>query len=93
MAPSFSTIKLVSESVAQTVCRRGFAKAAKGAFLSNAAGGTTGRVVAKPTEVASSSMWVPDPVTGYYRPENQAVQADAAELRKRLLKNRFTTFN
>ncbi|RZR72657.1 hypothetical protein BHM03_00015565 [Ensete ventricosum] len=33
---------------------------------------------------ASSSSWVPDPVTGYYRPANVRVQ-DAAELREMLL--------
>lgn len=30
--------------------------------------------------------WIPDPVTGYYRPANQAVQVDAAELRAMMLR-------
>ncbi|KAK2970066.1 hypothetical protein RJ640_006539 [Escallonia rubra] len=33
--------------------------------------------------------WVPDPVTGYYRPENQAKELDAAELRELLLKHKI----
>ncbi|MCL7026383.1 hypothetical protein MKW94_029261 [Papaver nudicaule] len=32
------------------------------------------------------SSWVPDPVTGYYRPENHADEIDVAELREMLLK-------
>ncbi|KAJ0976282.1 hypothetical protein J5N97_018247 [Dioscorea zingiberensis] len=31
---------------------------------------------------ASSSSWVPDPVTGYYRPANRRPEVDAADLRK-----------
>ncbi|RWW35179.1 hypothetical protein GW17_00000008 [Ensete ventricosum] len=31
---------------------------------------------------ASSNSWVPDPVTGYYRPGNLRAQVDAAELRE-----------
>ncbi|KAK2990454.1 hypothetical protein RJ640_011202 [Escallonia rubra] len=33
--------------------------------------------------------WVLDPVTGYYRPENQAKELDAAELRELLLKHKI----
>lgn len=65
-------------------CRRGYAAAAKsvagggGAMLKKqggdeAAGGT------KP------KAWIPDPVTGYYRPENIADEIDVAELRRVLL--------
>lgn len=32
--------------------------------------------------------WVPDPVTGVYRPENGANEIDVAELRASLLKNK-----
>ncbi|KAK4728064.1 hypothetical protein R3W88_021068 [Solanum pinnatisectum] len=35
------------------------------------------------------SPWVPHPVTGYYRPENQADKIDAVELRQMLLKSKF----
>ena len=35
-----------------------------------------------------SSAWAPDPVTGYYRPENCAAEIDAAELREMLLNHK-----
>lgn len=35
---------------------------------------------------AASSSWVPDPVTGFYRPANRAAETDPAELRAMLLK-------
>lgn len=34
---------------------------------------------------ADSNSWVPDPVTGYYRPANRAADVDVAELRRILL--------
>lgn len=34
---------------------------------------------------ASSSTWVPDPVTGYYRPGNKRVEIDEAKMRETLL--------
>lgn len=42
-------------------------------------------------EMAGSNekvSWVPDPVTGYYRPENGAKDIDVADLRALLLKNK-----
>nr|GMD94426.1 protein SENESCENCE-ASSOCIATED GENE 21, mitochondrial-like [Ipomoea batatas] len=35
------------------------------------------------------TSWVPDPVTGYYRPENIAKEMDAAEMRAALIKNKI----
>ena len=34
---------------------------------------------------AEKTAWVPDPVTGYYRPAGGAKEVDAAELRSKLL--------
>ncbi|MBW3872751.1 hypothetical protein HHC24_11350, partial [Neisseria meningitidis] len=39
-------------------------------------------------EAGATSAWGPDPVTGYYRPENGAVEIDPAELREMLLSRR-----
>lgn len=39
-------------------------------------------------ETTKTTSWIPDPVTGYYRPENHAKEIDAAELRMMLLKNK-----
>ncbi|KAF5196126.1 hypothetical protein FRX31_014290 [Thalictrum thalictroides] len=46
------------------------------------------KVMKTSSEASGSCSWVPDPVTGYYRPENKAVEVDPAELRKVLLKSR-----
>nr|CAA38314.1 late embryogenesis abundant protein [Gossypium hirsutum] len=37
---------------------------------------------------AYSSAWAPDPVTGYYRPENCGAEIDAADLREMMLNHR-----
>lgn len=36
----------------------------------------------------AASAWAPDPITGYYRPENRAVEIDPAELREMLLNHK-----
>ncbi|KAH7676598.1 Late embryogenesis abundant protein LEA-3 subgroup protein [Dioscorea alata] len=35
--------------------------------------------------------WVPDPVTGFYRPANRSVEMDAAELRQMLLSHKYSS--
>lgn len=54
------------------------------------AGGSGRNVVKKSGEEIVGSTekvsWTPDPVTGYYRPENGAQEIDVAELRAMLLK-------
>ncbi|KAM6565916.1 hypothetical protein CsatA_025044 [Cannabis sativa] len=40
------------------------------------------------TEEESASAWAPDPLTGYYRPGNRAVEIDPVELRQMLLNNK-----
>ncbi|KAI3900952.1 hypothetical protein MKW92_018468 [Papaver armeniacum] len=46
--------------------------------------------VKKPsTAVTEESSWVPDPVTGYYRPENHADDIDVAALRETLLNQKI----
>lgn len=37
---------------------------------------------------AHKGSWVPDPKTGYYRPDNGAEEIDVAELRAALLKQK-----
>ncbi|KAJ0520457.1 putative Late embryogenesis abundant protein, LEA_3 subgroup [Helianthus annuus] len=37
-------------------------------------------------ESKKSSSWVPDPITGYYKPEGQINPVDATELRELPLK-------
>ncbi|KAH0645510.1 hypothetical protein KY290_034300 [Solanum tuberosum] len=74
-------------------CRKGYAVAASG-------GGRRGSELSNmmmmmklkggdEDQSPPKSPWVPHPVTGYYRPENQADQIDAVELRSMLLKSKF----
>ncbi|KAI3800929.1 hypothetical protein L1987_29029 [Smallanthus sonchifolius] len=39
-------------------------------------------------ESKKSSAWIPDPVTGYYKPEGHGDQIDPAELREMLIKHK-----
>ncbi|KAH7517055.1 indole-3-acetic acid-induced protein ARG2 [Ziziphus jujuba] len=97
MARSFSNAKLLSALVVDgfstAISRRGYAAASQGVVSSVARGGAggSGRNVVKKSgeEIVGSTekvSWTPDPVTGYYRPENGAQEIDVAELRAMLLK-------
>ncbi|MCD7467843.1 protein senescence-associated gene 21, mitochondrial [Datura stramonium] len=94
MARSFSNSRVlsafVSDSVSAFLSRRGYASASQGAVSSGAKGGVprSNVMMQKSGEESVKTSWVPDPVTGYYRPEGQSNELDAAELRKMLLKYR-----
>ena len=72
--------------------RRGYAAASQGVVSSGVRGGSerNAAVVKKTGEEMAGAKekvsWVPDPVTGCYRPENCANEIDVAELRAMLLK-------
>ncbi|KAL2507635.1 protein senescence-associated protein 21 [Forsythia ovata] len=72
-----------------TIAReRGYAAASQGAAASTLRGGAAPNMMLnKGIDESTETSWVPDPVTGYYRPENRAKEIDAAELRALLLKN------
>ena len=98
MARSFSNAKVLSavvfDGISNAIYRRGYAAASQGVVSSVARGGggaaRSGTVVKKTGEQRAPSgekvSWVPDPVTGCYRPENTANEIDVAELRATLLK-------
>ncbi|KAA8549148.1 hypothetical protein F0562_000832 [Nyssa sinensis] len=94
MARSFSNAKLLSVFVTDTisfaVARRGYAAASQGVVSATVRGGgaRSGVMAKKGGEESTKTSWVPDPVTGYYRPENKANEIDVAELREMLLKNK-----
>uniref|UniRef100_A0A0E0DCD6 Uncharacterized protein n=1 Tax=Oryza meridionalis TaxID=40149 RepID=A0A0E0DCD6_9ORYZ len=80
------------ERVASSCLRRGYSVAAavaKGAGRradeKKVAAAVAKRTMAKAAE--EKTAWVPDPVTGYYRPAGGAKEVDAAELRAKLLSN------
>ncbi|KAF5455279.1 hypothetical protein F2P56_024874 [Juglans regia] len=73
--------------------RRGYSASSQGIMATVARTGTSGARMGKtPGEDAARSTekvaWVPDPVTGYYRPENRVEEIDVAELRALLLNNK-----
>ncbi|QCE06603.1 Late embryogenesis abundant protein [Vigna unguiculata] len=95
MARSFANVKVLSALVADgfsnTLTRRGFAAAAT---QSATRGGASigGNMVPKSGEEkvrgGEKVSWVPDPVTGYYRPENTN-EIDVADLRAMVLGKKF----
>ncbi|CAI9105410.1 OLC1v1004323C1 [Oldenlandia corymbosa var. corymbosa] len=101
MARSFTKAKLVSAFVADQIsvlaARRGYAAAAsQGAAAGSGGvrGGVRGNMNVMMKKgggeetTRTTTSWVPDPVTGYYRPESHANEIDAAELRNLLLKHK-----
>ncbi|KAK8636048.1 hypothetical protein V6N13_004758 [Hibiscus sabdariffa] len=98
MAGSFSKAKLFStfvvDGISNVISRRGYASASQGIVSSGIRGGagrTKSAAAAVKGETACGGAkekvsWVPDPVTGCYRPENSGKEIDVAELRAMLLK-------
>lgn len=69
--------------------RRGYASASQGGVSEAAVRGSVVTMMKKGGEDSTkSTAWVPDPVTGYYKPEGHGNQIDAAELRELLLKQK-----
>ncbi|CAM8927476.1 unnamed protein product [Rhodiola kirilowii] len=83
MARSLSNVKmvatLISNQISATTNRRGFAAVSQGVEASR-----RNMMAQKPAE--KEPAWIPDPLTGYYRPENVANEIGVAELREMLVK-------
>ncbi|XP_024967658.1 protein SENESCENCE-ASSOCIATED GENE 21, mitochondrial-like [Cynara cardunculus var. scolymus] len=91
MARSISNAKLVSSFIVDqcsVVARRGYAAASQGGVSENVRSSGIGMMKKVGEESTRSTPWVPDPVTGYYKPEGHVNQVDAAELRELLLKKK-----
>ncbi|KAK0607515.1 hypothetical protein LWI29_016127 [Acer saccharum] len=93
MARSLSNAKLLvvsfSDALSLSVFRRGYAAAGAQGSLSVKGGSMEIRAAMK-EESGASTAWGPDPVTGYYRPQNHAVEIDPVELRNMLLNHKIT---
>ena len=96
MARSLSHAKFLAASVADrlslSISRRGYAAAVS----ARGRGGSRSPMMEKmdvrtaiQEEAGASTAWAPDPVTGYYRPENSSVEIDAADLRAMLLNHKI----
>ncbi|KAI3783185.1 hypothetical protein L2E82_13249 [Cichorium intybus] len=90
MAHSISNAKIVYFIVDQcsAVARRGYASASPGGVSEAVRGSVVAMLKKGSEESTKSTAWVPDPVTGYYKPEGHGNQVDAAELREMLLKQK-----
>ncbi|XP_011079638.1 protein SENESCENCE-ASSOCIATED GENE 21, mitochondrial-like [Sesamum indicum] len=84
MARSFSNLKTLSAFIA----RRGYAAASPSVGSSSVRSGAPNVMLKTASEDPSKTAWVPDPVTGYYRPENQVKELDPVEMREMLIKNK-----
>jgi len=70
--------------------RRGFAAASsQGVAEMGKRSGRMGKTAQEEMGQSAENSWVPDPVTGYYRPANRADEIDVAELRQIFLKQRI----
>ena len=76
---------LVVDEISIALNRRGYAATSQGVV---SRGGGAARMAKKQVEEKGEapSPWVPDPKTGFYRPENRAEEIDVVELRNMLLK-------
>ncbi|KAI3732469.1 hypothetical protein L1987_63676 [Smallanthus sonchifolius] len=87
-----ASVKLISSFIADQLAvvaaRRGFATAAQGGVSGSVRGSGVAMMKKGSEESKKSTPWVPDPVTGYYRPEGITNEIDAAELREILLKQK-----
>ncbi|KAI3749218.1 hypothetical protein L2E82_19825 [Cichorium intybus] len=83
-----TSAKLISSFVVDqfsvVIARRGFATVTQGSVSGSVRGSGAAVMQKGGEELKKSTPWVPDPVTGYYKPEGQSNQIDAAELREML---------
>ncbi|KAG9134023.1 hypothetical protein Leryth_004732 [Lithospermum erythrorhizon] len=69
---------------------RGFAAVSGRSNMMLMKGGEEGSKAATTTTTSSATTpWVPDPKTGYYRPDNGANEIDPAQLRQMLLNHKI----
>lgn len=85
MARYFSSSKIIVDSISAAIQRRGYAAASQG-VVRGVRSNVMMKKVGEDQSIKKTTSWVPDPVTGYYRPESHVKEIDAAELRNMLLK-------
>ncbi|GAB4829919.1 hypothetical protein Ancab_019565 [Ancistrocladus abbreviatus] len=81
---------LVVDNISPALNRRGYAAASQGVVSNVARGGSgrMGKAAQEEMDRSAENSWVPDPITGYYRPANRADEIDVAELREMFLKKK-----
>ncbi|CAN1234211.1 Late embryogenis abundant protein 2 [Linum perenne] len=88
MSRSFATAGLLSAALTNAIRNRGFSSSAAAVTTAVKGGAVSaaGRMKKTGEETPAGKHWIPDPRTGFYRPDNVAEEIDAAELRALLLK-------
>ncbi|CAN1234212.1 Late embryogenis abundant protein 2 [Linum perenne] len=86
MSRSFATAGLLSAALTNAIRNRGFSSSAAAVTTAVKGGAVSAAGRMKKTGEETVSSWIPDPRTGFYRPDNVAEEIDAAELRALLLK-------
>ncbi|CAN1176219.1 Late embryogenis abundant protein 2 [Linum perenne] len=92
MSRSFATAGLLSAALTNAIRNRGFSSSAAAVTTAVKGGAISAASRVKktgedtPAGKQRVSSWIPDPRTGFYRPDNVAEEIDAAELRALLLK-------
>ncbi|WOK96119.1 hypothetical protein Cni_G04826 [Canna indica] len=88
---NFNLLSALSNGATVLATRRGYSTAAAATAMGRERA-TVAELMTKraaagaATENEAACSWVPDPVTGYYRPANWTVEIDPAELREMLLR-------
>ncbi|PWA64770.1 late embryogenesis abundant protein, LEA5-type [Artemisia annua] len=84
--------KLISTLIVDqlyVVARRGIVTATQGSVSGSVRGSGVAMMKKGGEDSTKSSSWVPDPVTGYYKPEGQTNEVDVADqLRELILKQK-----
>ncbi|GAA0170018.1 hypothetical protein LIER_40871 [Lithospermum erythrorhizon] len=83
MARSFSNSKIVSTFVVDKI------SIALKSIREEQHDVDEGSKAATTTTSSATTPWVPDPKTGYYRPDNRPNEIDAAQLRQMLLNHKI----
>ncbi|KAB2069990.1 hypothetical protein ERO13_A08G117900v2 [Gossypium hirsutum] len=96
MARCFSNVRVFStfvvDGISNAISRRGYAATSQGVASNGVKEAARNAAELKKTgeDMATATKdkanWVPDPVTGFYRPENTVNEICPAELRATLLK-------
>ncbi|XP_042518203.1 late embryogenesis abundant protein Lea5-like [Macadamia integrifolia] len=93
--PNAKLFSALIDGVSVPVNRRGYAAVSQGVVSSNVVEGSGAKksgvvkageeIRATTKEASETKCWAPDPVSGYYRPENGAGEIDVTKLQEMVL--------
>ncbi|CAO2839745.1 unnamed protein product [Amaranthus hypochondriacus] len=89
LSNAYVFFSVLADTLAMASQRRGFAAASQGVAGLTRGSGKIVKSTQEEIGRSAENSWIPDPVTGYYRPANRAAEIDVAELREMLLKRKI----